>query len=91
MDTKPAIKEVTFAVLDTIPDGFEFYSTDITRSVRARTQLFHKYPLDGTITRYMRHYSTEHRRIERVGPKGRSYYRMGPSTMLYTQNPQGAA
>lgn len=77
MDSKPVIKDITFKVLDTIPENFEFYSTDITKAVRKRLFWDKRRPMDGTVTRYMRHYSEKRRRIYRVGPKENSYYRMG--------------
>jgi hypothetical protein len=77
VDTLPDIKRMTFSVLDTVPENFEFYSTDIIRSVRVRARKLGRFPMDGTVTRYMRHYSQIRRRIQRVGPKEKSYYRMG--------------
>ena len=77
MDSKPIIKALTYDLLDTYKDGEEFFGAHIASLVREKAETFEKCPMDGTVTRYIRHYSKTRRPISRIGAKELSKYRVG--------------
>lgn len=77
MDSKPIIKHITYNLLDSYKDGEEFFGIDLASKVSKQTQALQKHPMDGTVTRYIRHYSKCRRPIRRIGAKELSKYRVG--------------
>lgn len=77
MDSKPIIKAITYDLLDSLKEGEEFFALDLANRVSEKAQSFRKRPMDGTVTRYIRHYSRQRRPIRRIGAKELSKYRVG--------------
>jgi hypothetical protein len=77
MDSKPIIKAITYDLLDSLKEGEEFFAPDLAHKVSRKAEHYPKRPMDGTVTRYIRHYSRQRRPIRRIGAKELSKYRMG--------------
>ena len=82
MKIKKDIKQLTYIELDFYAEGDLFHGTDIARAVRFSAQQINRFPMDGTITRYIRTYGNDRREIHRVGAKGNSLYQMGSELCL---------